>query len=191
MPPRAYASLCLCHHREKTRTLHSCLIQCDHCSLVLVNFLPVHLCYLSLMMVYNAGKVILPQPAFLFSPKVKVLSGHRREILGVHNDTLIARRKPKQTKDAATNEQINSLRSYIRWTRTHSLPLFSVLLCCNWLQCTSDPRAVFFTHFHCWIMWVWAWCDVFFSKMKTHFSRHKCIDNNGQTEKYIGQDFGR
>lgn len=44
------------------------------------------------------------------------------------------------------------------------------------LRRTSDLRAVLVTHCRCWIMWVWAWCNVLFHKMKTHFSRHKRTD---------------
>lgn len=50
-------------------------------------------------------------------------------------------------------------------------PSLSVLLCCN-----ADPTpAVLSTRNHCWIMWVWGWCNVLFNEMKTLFSRR--IDN--------------
>lgn len=55
--------------------------------------------------------------------KVKVLSGHQRAGLGAHNDALISMWKPKQTKEAAANRLTYSLRSYVRWTLMHSLPV--------------------------------------------------------------------
>lgn len=58
------------------------------------------------------------------------------------------------------------------------------ILFCN-ADLTQGQFFFLFTLSHYWIMWVWGWRNVLFNKMKTHFSRHKCIDGNTQRTPYI------